>query len=86
MALTAEERAKLKPSDFVFPERRAYPIHDPAHAVNALVRIKTYGTKTEGKKVYNAVCKRYGDRIPACKVGFETWWYGKDKYKPARRK
>jgi len=78
--LTPQERAKLPDEAFALPGRR-YPIHDPAHAANALTRIKTYGTEAEARIVYRKVCQRYGDRIPACRVGFEVWWRG-NKYRP----
>lgn len=55
-ALSAEARKKLKGSDFVFPADKRYPIHDLAHARNALAR--SSGKPEEGK-VKAAVHKRY---------------------------
>jgi hypothetical protein len=55
--LTAAARNALPASDFVFPGRRAYPIHDRAHAVDALARA---AGKPEEAAVRSAVCKRYG--------------------------
>lgn len=60
--LTAAKRNALKPSSFVFPERKAYPIHDISHARNALARSSG---KSEGTAVRAAVYRRY----PALKPG-----------------
>jgi hypothetical protein len=57
--LTAAERRSLPLSDFVFPERRAYPIHDQAHANAALSQVSRWGTPEEKAKVFAAVAKRY---------------------------
>src|SRR5271157_4297080 len=57
--LTEEERAKLPNSAFADPEKRAYPIHDEAHAKTALARVKQHGTKDEQKKVAKKVHERY---------------------------
>lgn len=62
-ALSAEARKNLPASAFVFPGDRRYPIHDKAHASNALARSSG---KPEASKVKAAVCKRYPD-LPACK-------------------
>jgi hypothetical protein len=60
--LTAEARRRLKPSDFVFPARKAYPIHDAAHARDALARSSG---KPEAAAVRAAVKKKY----PSIDVG-----------------
>lgn len=62
--LTTDARNSLKPGDFVFPAERRYPIHDRAHAANALARASG---KPEWSKVKKAVCRRYPD-MPACKI------------------
>jgi hypothetical protein len=62
-ALTSKRRKSLPASAFVFPKDRRFPIHDRAHAVNALAR--SAGTKDE-RAVKLAVCRRYPD-LPACK-------------------
>jgi hypothetical protein len=61
--LTTEKRKALSKSSFAIPEQRAYPIHDRAHAANALARA---AGKPEEGRVRAAVCKRYPD-MPACK-------------------
>ena len=38
--LTARGRRRLKKSSFGLPGRRAYPMHDRAHAINAKARAK----------------------------------------------
>ena len=61
--LTSKKRKSLAKSSFAIPEERAYPIHDRAHAANALARS---AGKPEAGRVRAAVCKRYPD-MPACK-------------------
>jgi hypothetical protein len=55
-ALSAAARKKLAPASFVFPKERKYPIHDIAHAKNALARSSG---KPEQKKVQAMVYKKY---------------------------
>src|SRR6266581_6180503 len=57
--LTSEQRRHLPSSDFVFPERRAYPIDTPGRARNALARVSTFGTGSEKAEVCSAVASRY---------------------------
>lgn len=57
--LTAAERKKLQSSQFAIPERKAYPIHDEAHARNALTRVAQHGTEEEKKQVRAAVRRKY---------------------------
>lgn len=59
--LTPKQRKKLPSRSFVFPRERRYPIHDRAHARNALVRVSAHGTPSEKAKVRSAVHKRYPD-------------------------
>jgi peptidoglycan hydrolase-like protein with peptidoglycan-binding domain/ssDNA-binding Zn-finger/Zn-ribbon topoisomerase 1 len=56
--LTAKERKKLPQSAFALSGGR-YPIHDEAHARNALARVSQHGTPEEQKRVRAAVCRRY---------------------------
>jgi len=65
--LTSEARNALADSSFVFPKERRYPIHDRAHAANALARASG---KPEWSRVKRAVCRKYPD-LPACKVEHE---------------
>jgi hypothetical protein len=61
--LTAKKRKSLSRSSFAIPETRSYPIHDRAHAANALARASG---KPEEARVKRAVCRRYPD-MPACR-------------------
>ena len=56
--LTSERRNSLPKSSFAMPGERRYPIHDRAHARNALARS---AGKPEEATVRRAVCKRYPD-------------------------
>src|SRR4051812_8465294 len=56
--LTAKKRANLKSSDFAVPPD-SYPIHDEAHARNALSRVEQHGSDEEKAKVRAAVKRRY---------------------------
>lgn len=57
--LTYSARKKLDTSKFAIPAKRKYPIQDIAHARNAIVRVRQYGTPEERRKVYAAVAKSY---------------------------
>jgi hypothetical protein len=59
--LTTEERNALPDSDFAIPERREYPIHNRAHAIDALSRVSANGTQEEKRRVAMAVHRRYPD-------------------------
>jgi len=61
--LTSKARKDLPDSAFVYPKERRYPIHDLAHARNALAR--SSGKPEEGK-VRSAVCKKFPE---LCKDG-----------------
>ncbi len=63
--LTTKARKKLSDKAFVFPDERAYPIHDRSHAANALARVEQFGTEEEKAKVKKAVCSKYPD-FPSC--------------------
>jgi hypothetical protein len=66
--LTAAARKKLPKSAFAIPEEEAYPIHDEAHARNALARVTQHGTPEQKRRVRNAVKRRY----PHIVAGGET--------------
>jgi hypothetical protein len=63
--LTTKARKDLPASDFVFPAEKRYPIHDLAHARNALARVSAYGTPEEKKKVRAAVYRKYPELKPS---------------------
>lgn len=56
--LTAKARKALSTSDFALPGRR-YPIHDLAHARNALARVSQFGSMEEKMKVRAAVRRKF---------------------------
>ena len=57
--IDAAQRNALKTSDFALPKERAYPMHDLAHAKDALSRVAQNGTPEERVKVRAAVHRRY---------------------------
>jgi peptidoglycan hydrolase-like protein with peptidoglycan-binding domain len=57
--LTAAKRKSLGKGEFAIPETRSYPIHDEAHARNALARVAQFGTDEEKRRVRAAVKRRY---------------------------
>ncbi|MGP8154377.1 MAG: DUF6582 domain-containing protein [Smithella sp.] len=57
--LTESKRNSLPSSAFVFPASRKYPIHDPAHARNALARVSESGSSSEKAAARAAVNKKY---------------------------
>lgn len=57
--LTAAGRRRLPKSAFVYPGRRAYPIHDRAHARAALSRVSQHGSPAQKSRVRAAVRARY---------------------------
>lgn len=57
--LTYRARKKLPASAYAIPSKRAYPIHDEAHARNALARVSQFGTPAEKTQVRAAVARRY---------------------------
>jgi hypothetical protein len=58
--LSTKARNNLKPSAFVFPKTREFPIHDRAHAIAAL-RLSGRVDPAKAKVVRAAVRKRYPD-------------------------
>jgi hypothetical protein len=63
--LTSSKRSSLPKSSFVFPSTRKFPIHDKAHAANALARAANKSPAVKAK-VHAAVCRRYPS-LPSCK-------------------
>lgn len=59
--LTTKARNQLPAGDFVFPKERRYPIHDRAHARNALARVAQNGSPAEQKAVRSAVRSKFPD-------------------------
>jgi len=57
--LSPDEKKKLKDSDFIFPDRRAWPIHDEKHAKTALVWATWPQYKELKSQVVTAVLKKY---------------------------
>lgn len=53
------KRKRMKSSSFAIPKKRKYPIHDKAHARNALARVSQHGSSAEKAKVRRAVKSRY---------------------------
>ncbi len=63
--LTTAEQDKLPDSAFAIVKTvggkkvRSYPIHDAAHARNALARVQQFGSPAERATVRKAVCGKY---------------------------
>jgi hypothetical protein len=57
--LDAAARNALPTGEFAIPETRSYPIHDKAHARDALSRVAANGTPDEKQRVKAAVHKKY---------------------------
>jgi len=57
--LSQAEKDKLKPTDFVFPDRKSWPIHDEKHAKTALVWATWPQYADLKKQVVASVIKRY---------------------------
>ena len=57
--LTDAQREKLKDSDFVFPAKRSWPIHDEKHAKTALVWATWPQYNNIKREVVAAVLKKY---------------------------
>jgi hypothetical protein len=59
--LTDAQRKRLPLREFVFPERRAWPIHDERHALIAVRYMHMgRGRSEEYPKIIKAIKKRYG--------------------------
>ena len=57
--LTDRGRAQVKDSNFVFPKKKKYPIHDKTHARTALRFVAMHGDANEKQKVRSAVKQKY---------------------------
>lgn len=57
--LSTVKRDSLPDKEFAIPSKRKYPIHDLAHARNALARVSQFGTAQEKDEVKAAVQRRY---------------------------
>ncbi len=57
--LTAKQRRKLKPSEYVYPKSRSYPIPDEGHAKAALFMAARKDTKGDLPTVKRAVRKKF---------------------------
>ena len=57
--LSDSEKAKLKDSDFIFPDKRSWPIHDEKHAKTALVWATWPQYKNIKNEIVSSVLKRY---------------------------
>lgn len=57
--LKARRRKRLSKKSFALPGKRKYPIHDKAHARNALSRVSQHGSPAEKKRVRAAVRRKY---------------------------
>lgn len=64
--LSTKMRDNMPKSMFAIPSKRAYPIHDRAHAIDALARVDANGTPQEKAQVRAAVRRRYPD-LPSSK-------------------
>jgi hypothetical protein len=63
--LTGKARKALGKGSFAVPESRSYPIHDEAHAKNALSRVAQHGSPEEKARVRRAVCAKF-PKLPSC--------------------
>lgn len=61
MKLTTKARKKIKTKNFAEPGKRAYPIEDRNHAINALARVSQNGSSSEKAQVRAAVKDKYPD-------------------------
>lgn len=63
--LTTAGREHIKDKNFALSSEQsdtgkpAYPIHDKAHAANALARVKRHGSPSEKAEVYRDVAKKF---------------------------
>jgi hypothetical protein len=57
--LSGKARKQLSSGSFAIPERKAYPIHDLAHARNALSRVAQHGSEAEKARVRAAVKRKH---------------------------
>jgi len=57
--LSVTGRKHVAKKNFVYPKEKRYPIHDLAHARNALARVSAHGTPGEQSTVRAKVYKKY---------------------------
>lgn len=57
--LIHKKRRRMRSTSFALPRQRKYPIHDKAHARNALARVEQHGTRQEKEIVKRKVYKKY---------------------------
>jgi hypothetical protein len=57
--LTEIQRDRLKTQQFVFPEKKAYPIENAAHARDALAMGARYASPAKDAKIKKVVHKDY---------------------------
>jgi hypothetical protein len=57
--LTYASRKRLPRSAFAVPSKDGYPVHDAAHARNALARVSQFGSPREQSQVRSAVRRRF---------------------------
>jgi hypothetical protein len=59
--LTPKGRKRIKEANFAVKKggEKKYPVHDEAHARNALARVAQHGTPAEKKAVKAKVAKKY---------------------------
>lgn len=64
--LNAQGRNQVTSSNYALPQgtgsdpsTNQYPIHDRAHAINALARVSQHGTPAEKRTVRAAVARKY---------------------------
>jgi hypothetical protein len=73
--LSATQRKRLEPQDFVFPKERKYPIPDAPHARNALARGAQNASSSQEASIKAAVKRKF----PAIKVEGETAKHRNDR-------
>jgi len=64
--LTYKRRERLPDSAFALPRERRYPIHDLAHARNALARVAAFGSPSEKAVVRDEVYRRFPGLAARC--------------------
>jgi len=57
--LTTAGRERIKKKNFALPGKEKYPIHDEAHARNALARVSQFGSPAEKAQVRAKVKSKY---------------------------
>lgn len=70
--LTSAARKALPSSAFCGPDR-SFPAHDRSHAVNALARVKQFGSSALQSRVRACVCRKFSG-LPSCKTGGQKDW------------